>query len=233
MVDAVADFFIAGEQHADRSVLNLDLSSCKCAASSMMTATPALSSAPNSVVPSLVIIVCPINSRKFWIIGDANDFARIAGQTRGLGPVLSYDLRFHVRAGGFGRGIDVGIECNRRRGVAGRRFDRGHHDAKFVLTTSLKADGLQFFDQQAAEFHLPRRRWVAAGVLPGSGVDLYVAEKAGEESFGIDHAVVAEELPRSTAESLTLRSAYFMDLTVMSVMCTLVHIFSRDGECCA
>ena len=71
--------------------------------------------------------------------------------------------------------------------MADRRFDRRHHDAEFVLTCVVEADGLQFFHEEAAEFHLPRRRRVAAGVFPSSGVDFYVAEKAGEESFGVDH----------------------------------------------
>ena len=62
VVDAVADFLVAGEADADRAVRDLRMRDSSGHAS-MMTATPALSSAPKSVVPSVVMIVLPFRLR--------------------------------------------------------------------------------------------------------------------------------------------------------------------------
>ena len=69
VIDAVADLLIASETNADRAVRQLPDEPSDCAAASMMTATPALSSAPSSVVPSVVTIVLPFRFDQLRIVG--------------------------------------------------------------------------------------------------------------------------------------------------------------------
>ena len=74
----------------------------------MMTATPALLSAPSSVVPSVVISVLPTHAEQIRRVGDADDLRRVAGQHDVLAVVVLVDDRLDVLAGRFRRSIDVG-----------------------------------------------------------------------------------------------------------------------------
>ena len=103
---------------------------CGCSisvwASSMMTATPALSSAPSSVVPSVVMSVLPIELLQLRVVGHADDLRRVAGQRNIAAGIVADHVRLDVLAGRFGRGIDVGVEGHDRQrlvafGLCGRR----------------------------------------------------------------------------------------------------------------
>ena len=62
------------------------------ATAAMISATPALSSAPSSVVPSLVTMSCPIRGRERRLLGRVEHLARIARQhDRLAGVVLVHD----------------------------------------------------------------------------------------------------------------------------------------------
>ncbi len=81
-------------------------------ATSMMMATPALSSAPSKVVPSVVISVQPRSSPQLRILGLLNHQV-IAAQTDISACVVPYHLGPDVGARGFRRRIQVGIRAPR------------------------------------------------------------------------------------------------------------------------
>ena len=81
MIDAAADLFIEDKTHAD-GPWRISGTSPRDGPALMMTATPDLSSAPSSVVPSVVTRVLPNRRLQLGVIGDANHLARIAREGR-------------------------------------------------------------------------------------------------------------------------------------------------------
>src|SRR3954470_661800 len=84
-----------------------------CAAS-MISARPALLSAPRSVVPSVVMMSWPIWSASAGMIGRADNLARIGRQHDIAAAVVFHDLRLDVRAGAVRRRVHVRAEADYR-----------------------------------------------------------------------------------------------------------------------
>ena len=80
LVDAAADLLVGREQDLDGAVLDLGMCDRNCAAS-MISARPALLSAPSSVVPSVVTMSLPIWSASAGMVGGADHLGGIAGST--------------------------------------------------------------------------------------------------------------------------------------------------------
>ena len=131
MVDAVADLFVAGETDANRPC---GISGCSTsqAAVSMMTATPALSSAPNSVVPSVVMIVRPRRAASSGFSAARMTAARSPGNRFASGIIANH-LRIDAGGGRFRRRVEMGIEGNGAGRARDRGGNRGQHNAKRIL----------------------------------------------------------------------------------------------------
>ncbi len=85
----------------------------KCAAS-MISATPALLSAPSSVVPSVVMMSLPIWFFSAGVLGEADHLAGIARQRDVAAAIVLHHLRLDVLAGDVGRGVHVRAEADHR-----------------------------------------------------------------------------------------------------------------------
>ena len=135
VIDAAADLLVAGEADADRAVRRFPDAPSSQAAVSMMMATPALSSAPSSVVPSVVMSVWPTERSSSGLSATRITRPGSPGKARcrrrdscaitcGLtsAPVVSGEVSEWAAQGDRRR---------RRRSHRGR--DRRQHDAVLVL----------------------------------------------------------------------------------------------------
>ena len=118
MIDAVADLLIAGEadRASGRAGSRMPQSG---AAVSMITATPALSSPPRSVVPSVVMIVLP-RSLASSGLSAGQHLARVARQDDVLAIVAGMDNGLDPDATCFRRGVHMGDPGDDRRGPLDR-----------------------------------------------------------------------------------------------------------------
>ena len=80
LLDAAADLLVGRERHGDRPVRDVRDSARAVSTSVMIAATPALSSEPSSVVPSVVMMSSPIIVRQHRILRHGDDLRWIAGQ---------------------------------------------------------------------------------------------------------------------------------------------------------
>ncbi len=95
LVDAAADLFVRREQDLDGAVLDLGMRDEERAAS-MISARPALLSAPSSVVPSVVTMSLPIWSAERRMVTGADHLRGIARQHDVAAAIVSDDLRLDV-----------------------------------------------------------------------------------------------------------------------------------------
>jgi hypothetical protein len=142
----------------------------------MISAMPALSSAPRSVVPSEVVADQVV---QHGMVGDPDDLVGIARQPDVAAPVVPDDLRLHVGAGKVGCRIHVGAEADHRHVVLVRV--RGNRRIDIAVLVEMRvgdSDLEQLLDQQAAEILLLFGRRLAGGLGVGLGVDDDVTEEA-------------------------------------------------------
>ncbi len=132
----------------------------------MISARPALLSAPSSVVPSVVMMSLPI-----WSASAGCSAARITwvwiGRQRDIAAaIIPDDLRLDVFAGAVGRGVHVRAEADHRHVLVGVGRDRRVDIAVFVEMGVGKADLLQLAREQAAKI-LFAFRWKGRSAKPG------------------------------------------------------------------
>ena len=150
----------------------------------MITATPALSSPPSSVVPSVVMIVWPCKAASSGLSAARITRPASPGSANVAARVVADHLRLHAGAGRFGRGVEVRIEARScsvaPAGVAGTWPARCRN---CVLLRVGQADGPQFVHQQPPQFQLARRAGIRAGRLAGRGIDADIAQKPLEQTL--------------------------------------------------
>ena len=168
-----------------------------------MTASPALSSAPSSVVPSVVMIVLPISGVQVRVLADADDLRRIPRQHDVAAVVVADHLRLDVLARVLGRGIDVRVERDGRRAGHVARH-RGEDEAVLVLHRVLEAHRQEFVAEHLAEHELSRRTRIGRGLLVRLRVDADVAEEAVEQSVGRERHETSPRRTQSTPRKATL-----------------------------
>ena len=104
LVDAAADLLVGREQDLDGAVLDLGMRRRGMRAASMISARPALLSAPSSVVPSVVTMSLPIWSASAGWSAARITCGGIARQHDVAAAIIPDDLR-----------LDVRCRCNRAR----------------------------------------------------------------------------------------------------------------------
>ena len=151
----------------------------------MMTATPALSSAPSSVVPSVVMSVLPTSAASSGLSATRITRSVSPGSTMSPPAIVADHLRLHVRAGRLGRGVEVRIERHHGR-AAGRRVAGtvASDDAILVLPRVGQAHRLQLVDQQPAQFQLAGRAGIRRRRLRGPWCRFARSAKTLEQPLG-------------------------------------------------
>ena len=144
----------------------------------MISATPALSSAPSSVVPSLVTMSWPTRraSSGTWS-GSMTSFSSPGSTIRAAGVTLVND-RGDAGARRLGGGVDMGDEPDHRR-VRGAR-ERREHVAVLRQLDVVEADLAKLVGEQPREIELLGGARVGRGALLRLRVDADVAEEALE-----------------------------------------------------
>ena len=165
----------------------------------MMTATPALSSAPSSVVPSVVMIVLPMSVEQLRVVGDANHLGRIAGQDDVAAVVVAVDDRLDVLGRRFRRRVEWAIQAMVGTRALRRRRDRGHDDAVLVLRRVASGPGRAVRRSATGRVRAGPASWDRSSAFVGLRVDADVAEKAVEECVSCTIVYLAASLARESS----------------------------------
>ena len=150
------------------------------ATAAMISATPALSSAPSSVSPLEVTMSWPSLPASSGIAAGSRTVSS-RGSSIGAAVVGAVDDRLDPGAGRVGARVDVGDEPDDRRVAVDGAGQRGHHVAVVVELGVLEADGPELLDEHPREVELARRAGRSVAVAAGLGVDADVALEAIEE----------------------------------------------------
>ena len=146
----------------------------------MIAATPALSSAPSSVVPSLVTRSCPTLVGERGHLRGVEDLGRVARKVDRLARPRAVDDRPDARPRRVGRGVDVRDQPDRR-GVGHRPGQRREDVARLGQLGVLETERVELGDQEAREVELLLGGRVRRGVDGRLGVDRDVAEEPLEQ----------------------------------------------------
>ncbi len=189
VIDAVADFLIAGEADPQQSVLDLRM---------LLEVGRGLH---DHGQPRLVVGAqqggavggddrSPLEQFELGVVVDADHGLGIARQDDVAAVIAANHLRTHSGAGGFGRGVDVGIEGHHRHNPADGRGDAGEHDAHLGLHGVGQPQGQQLVAQDRPQFELARRAGVNYLPLARRGVNPYVTEKSLQQPLLVNHVVL-------------------------------------------
>ena len=149
------------------------------AAADMITATPALSSAPRSVVPSLVTMSCPTPLRELRHVGRVEHLRRIARQRNRVAGPRAMDDRRDAGARGVGARVDVRDEADGR--PVRDRARKGREDVAGLGQLDVREPELaELLDEQPGEVELLGSRRVGRRVELRLRVDHDVAQEALE-----------------------------------------------------
>ena len=130
---APADLLVDGERHPDRRSRPFVAGRREYPTAAMISATPALSSAPSSVVPSLVTTSCPTRAARAGSAAGSRIWWPPPGSAIGPRPCLVHDRR-DAGSGDVGRRVDVRDEADDR-AVHGAR-ERGEDAVRLVRAPS-------------------------------------------------------------------------------------------------
>lgn len=144
----------------------------------MISATPALSSAPSSVVPSVAMSVCSLEERKLRKFGHGHRHGIVQPD---IPAVVMFDnLRLHILAAHVGTRIHMGYEPYHRPVlITRRRRNRPHNIAVTVHLHLLQAERLHLLGQTGEQHFLLLGRRESRTVL----VALRIEADVFQESF--------------------------------------------------
>ena len=180
MIDAVADFLIAGEADADRAVRHFRMR------------RQILRRFHDDGDAGLVVgaqqrgaVGChqrfALHAGQFRVLGDAQDLGRVAGQNDVPAVVVAMDDGVDALAAGFRRGVEMSDPRDGGGRLADIARQRGQDDAVLIGGGVANAHGPQFIDEQAAEFELAGRAGIGGRCFVGLGVDANVTAEAVKE----------------------------------------------------
>ena len=153
MVGAAPDLLVDRERDAHRRA-RLRRARRRYATAAMISATPALSSAPSSVVPSLVTMSWPTRAASAGSSAGSITWLGSPGRTIGAAGVVLVHDRDDARARRLGRRVDVGDQPDHRRPGGARQ--RREDVAVLGQLDVVEADLAQLVDEQPREIELLR-----------------------------------------------------------------------------
>ncbi len=188
VIDAAADFLVAGEADPQQAVLDLrmllqvggrfhDHGQARLVVGAQQRVAVGGDDRP------------PFERFELGVIGDADDGPRIARQGDVAAVVVANHLRTHIGAGRLGRGVEVGVEGHDRHDPAHGRGDAGQHDAHLGLHGVGQSQRQQLVAQHGPQFELARRAGIICLPLARRRIDADVPEKPFEQPFFVDHVV--------------------------------------------
>ena len=146
----------------------------------MISATPALSSAPSSVVPSLVTMSWPTRAASSGQLRRVEHLRRVARQHDRRAVVALVHDRVDARARGVGGRVHVGDQPDGRRARRRRGGSRRRSRARSARRPSRPDARSSSTSSRERSSCLARARIASSRVLGGLGVDADVAQEALE-----------------------------------------------------